>query len=93
MKKWGFPVVIDASHIVQKPGGEGHFSGGEAEFIPIIAQAGICVGADGLFLEVHDNPPEALSDKLNSLSLDKLKPLLASVLSLKEWRQGNQGLF
>ncbi len=93
MKKWGFPVVIDASHSVQKPGGEGHFSGGEAEFIPLIAQAGICVGADGLFLEVHDNPPEALSDKLNSLSLDKLKPLLGSVLSLKDWREGNQGLF
>jgi 2-dehydro-3-deoxyphosphooctonate aldolase (KDO 8-P synthase) len=93
MKKWGFPVVIDASHSVQKPGGEGHFSGGEAEFIPLIAQAGICVGADGLFLEVHDNPQEALSDKLNSLSLDKLKPLLGSVLSLKDWREGNQGLF
>ncbi len=92
MKKWGFPVAIDASHSVQKPGGEGHFSGGEAEFIPIIAQAGVCVGADGLFLEVHDNPQEALSDKLNSLSLDKLKPLLASVLSLKNWKERNQGL-
>jgi len=93
MKKWGFPVVIDASHSVQKPGGEGHFSGGEAEFIPITAQAGVCVGADGLFLEVHDNPSKALSDKLNSLSLDRLKPLLASILSLKEWRDRNQGLF
>lgn len=93
MKKWGFPVVIDASHSVQKPGGEGHFSGGETEFIPVIAQAGVCVGADGLFLEVHDNPPEALSDKLSSLSLDKLKPLLASILSLKEWEKSNQDPF
>lgn len=93
MKKWGFPVVIDASHSVQKPGGEGNFSGGDAEFIPTIAHAGVCVGADGLFLEVHDNPPKALSDKLNSLSLDKLKPFLASILALKEWRDNYQDPF
>lgn len=86
MKSWGYPVVIDASHIVQKPGDEGGSSGGEAEFISSIASAGISVGADGLFLEVHDNPAQALSDKYNSLKINKLKDLLASLLELKKWR-------
>jgi len=93
MRRWGFPVVIDASHSVQKPGGEGNYSGGEVEFIPSIAYAGVSVGADGLFLEVHHNPEEALSDKLNALSLDALKPLLTSILALKKWRDSNQDPF
>lgn len=84
MKKWGFPVVLDASHSVQKPGGEGSSSGGEAEFIPYVARAGICVGADGLFLEVHDNPSQALSDKFNSLNLNDLDSLLTDLLRIKK---------
>jgi 2-dehydro-3-deoxyphosphooctonate aldolase (KDO 8-P synthase) len=83
MKEWGFPVVIDASHSVQKPGGEGSASGGEAEFIPHKAKAGVSVGADGVFLEVHDNPPQALSDKYNSLKLKELNNLLAALLRLR----------
>ncbi len=86
MKKWGFPVVIDAAHSVQKPGGEGSFSGGEAEFIPYKAKAGISVGADGVFLEVHEKPSKALSDKHNSLILNELSNLLASLLRLKRAR-------
>lgn len=89
MKKWGFPVVIDASHSIQRPGGEGAFSGGDSEFIPHIAKAGISVGADGIFLEVHDNPPEALSDSHNSLIINKLRTLLASLLHLKKARDMN----
>ena len=89
MKKWGFPVVIDASHSVQKPGGEGSSSGGEAEFIPYKAKAGVSVGADGVFLEVHDNPSQALSDKYNSLILKDLRNLLASLLRLKQARDMN----
>lgn len=84
MKKWGFPVVIDASHSVQKPGGEGSSSGGEAEFIPYKARAGVSVGADGVFLEIHDNPSQALSDRYNSLILKDLRGLLASLLRLKQ---------
>jgi len=84
MKKWGYPIVIDASHSVQRPGGQGTFSGGEAEFIPYIARAGLSVGADGLFLEVHDNPQKALSDGYNSLILSKLQDLLASLSKLKK---------
>ena len=84
MKRLGFPVVIDASHSIQKPGGEGTSSGGEAEFIPFIAKAGIIVGADGVFLEVHDNPPQALSDSHNSLILNKLHGLLNSLVRLRK---------
>ena len=84
MKQYGFPVVIDASHSVQKPGGEGIFSGGEAEFIPHVARAGISVGADGLFLEIHDNPEKALSDGYNSIKLNNLRDFCASLLRLKE---------
>jgi 2-dehydro-3-deoxyphosphooctonate aldolase (KDO 8-P synthase) len=83
MKNLGFPVVIDASHSVQKPGGEGTYSGGEAEFIPHIAAAGIAAGADGVFLEIHDNPPEALSDGPNSLLLNNLDGLLSTLLRIK----------
>lgn len=89
MKKWGFPVVIDASHSVQKPGGEGSSSGGEAEFIPYMAKAGVSVGADGVFIEVHDNPSQALSDKCNSLILKDLRNVLASLLRLRQARDMN----
>jgi len=84
MKRWGFPVVIDASHIVQRPGGRGAASGGDAEFIPFMVRAGVAVGADGLFIEVHDNPAQALSDGYNSLIINKLDALLRSALSIKK---------
>jgi len=83
MKAWGFPVVVDASHLVQKPGGRGVASGGEADFIPYMVSAGSAVGADGLFLEVHDNPAQALSDGPNSLIINKLKDVLRLALRIK----------
>jgi len=83
MQSYGCPVVIDASHSVQKPGGMGSASGGEQEFIPHIARAGVSVGADGVFLEVHDRPDEALSDKYNSLQINKLAGLLDSLLRVR----------
>ncbi len=76
MRRWGRPVVLDASHLVQRPGGRGAASGGEAEFIPIIVRAGVAAGADGLFLEVHDRPEEALSDGPNSLNINNLDGIL-----------------
>jgi 2-dehydro-3-deoxyphosphooctonate aldolase (KDO 8-P synthase) len=91
MKELGFPVVIDASHSVQKPGGEGSSSGGEAEFIPHVARSGISVGADGVFLEIHDNPAQALSDKHNSLNLNELQELLRSLLQFMKARDRNEG--
>jgi 2-dehydro-3-deoxyphosphooctonate aldolase (KDO 8-P synthase) len=84
MKQYGFPVVIDATHSVQKPGEKGTSSGGDAEFIPHVARAGISVGADGLFLEIHDNPSQALSDSHNSFDLNNLQSFCASLLRLKE---------
>jgi len=89
MKELGFPVVMDASHSVQKPGGQGTYSGGDAEFIPYIARAGAAVGADGIFMEIHDNPSIALSDGLNSLNLNNLHNLLASLLRIKNSLNGN----
>jgi 2-dehydro-3-deoxyphosphooctonate aldolase (KDO 8-P synthase) len=84
MKGWGYPVVIDASHSVQKPGGQGLTSGGEREFIPYIAKAGVSVGADGVFLEVHDDPKKALSDRYNSLKINELKNLLKTLVKIKK---------
>lgn len=92
MKEWGFPVVIDASHSVQRPGGEKTSSGGEAEFIPYIAKAGISVGADGVFLEVHENPPAALSDKFNSLNINSLQEFLGALLRIKKAIDRNNNL-
>jgi 2-dehydro-3-deoxyphosphooctonate aldolase (KDO 8-P synthase) len=84
MKRWGFPVVIDASHSVQRPGGLGMASGGEAEFIPLLVRTGVAAGADGLFLEVHENPAKALSDGSNSLILNKLESVLRSALRIRK---------
>lgn len=83
MKKMGFPVCVDASHSVQKPGGQGASSGGEAEFIPYVARAGISVGADGIFVETHDQPQKALSDSSNSLKLKELRGLLKELRKLR----------
>ena len=84
MKRWGYPVVIDASHSVQQPGGRGSSSGGDREFIPAIARAATSAGADGVFLEVHDEPKAALSDRENALDIKDLKDLLESLLRLKK---------
>ncbi|MCP2519225.1 3-deoxy-8-phosphooctulonate synthase [Candidatus Aminicenantes bacterium AC-335-A11] len=84
MKDFGFPVVIDASHSVQKPGAKGTSSGGDAHFIPVHAKAGVVAGADGVFLEVHDNPAQALSDGDNSLKLNKLYSLLETLIEIKK---------
>lgn len=79
MRSFGFPVVFDATHSVQLPGGAGSQSGGEAEFIPYLARAAAAVGIDGLFLEVHDRPEQALSDGPNAHPLHELRSLLEEV--------------
>jgi len=81
LKKYGYPVVFDVTHSVQLPGGQGHASGGQPEFIEPLARAGVAAGVDGIFLETHDNPANALSDGANALPLDQLSGLL---LRLKE---------
>ncbi len=82
LKKMGYPVVFDVTHSVQLPGGEGKASGGQPEFIEPLARAGTAAGVDGLFLEVHENPAQALSDGTNALPLEQLKILLQKVMSL-----------
>lgn len=82
MRSFGYPVVFDATHSVQLPGGAGTTSGGQREFVPYLARAAAAVGIDALFLEVHDNPDEALSDGPNMVRLDDLEPLLRDVLAI-----------
>jgi 2-dehydro-3-deoxyphosphooctonate aldolase (KDO 8-P synthase) len=82
MKEYGYPVVLDVTHSLQLPGGQGTRSGGQPEFIEPLARAGVAAGVDGLFLEVHDNPARALSDGANALDLRRFKPLLARLRNL-----------
>jgi len=82
MKKFGYPVVFDVTHSVQLPGGQGHASGGQPEFIEPLARAAVAAGVDGLFLETHDNPAAALSDGANALPLAQLPTLLARMREL-----------
>ncbi len=82
MRKLGYPVVFDVTHSVQLPGGEGKSSGGQPEFIEPLARAGTAIGADGIFLEVHENPTKALSDGTNALPLEELRPLLVRLTQI-----------
>lgn len=82
LAKTGCPVVFDVTHSVQLPGGQGKASGGEPEFIEPLARAGTAVGVDGIFLEVHDRPEEALSDGSNALRLERLPGLLEKLTAI-----------
>jgi len=82
LKKFGYPVVYDVTHSVQLPGGQGHASGGQPEFIEPLARAGVAAGVDGIFLETHDNPQAALSDGANALPLGQLSQLLSRLKEL-----------
>lgn len=79
MRDFGYPVVFDASHSVQVPGGLGYASGGQSEFIPYLSRAAIAVGIAALFIEVHDNPKEAKCDGPNALDMKFLRELLIKV--------------
>lgn len=76
MKKFGYPVVFDATHSVQKPGGNGTTTGGNREYVPYLAKAAVAAGADGIFMEVHPDPDRALSDGANSIRLCDMENLL-----------------
>lgn len=84
MQKLGYPVVYDVTHSVQLPGGQGHASGGQPEFIETLARAGVAAGVDGIFLETHDNPSVALSDGPNALPLAQLPSLLERLKQVSE---------
>jgi len=82
MRSFGYPVVFDATHSVQKPGGRGTATGGEREYVPFLAQAAVATGIDGLFLEVHPDPEEALSDGPNMIRLNRVRELLEKLIRI-----------
>ena len=83
MQALGCPVIFDATHAVQQPGGQGTTSGGQREFVAPLARAAVAVGVDGLFLEVHPNPDKALSDGPNMVPLHRLEALLRQLLAIR----------
>jgi 2-dehydro-3-deoxyphosphooctonate aldolase (KDO 8-P synthase) len=91
LKKFGYPVVFDVTHSVQLPGGQGHASGGQPEFIEPLARAGVAAGVDGIFLETHDDPGRALSDGANALPLAELAGLLGRLKEIsrvvRKWKE------
>ena len=90
MRNTGCPVVFDATHSVQLPGGQGTVSGGQREFVPVLARAAVAAGISGLFMETHPDPAKALSDGPNAFPLGHLKALLQTLMALDETvkRQG-----
>ncbi len=82
MAETGAPVFFDATHSVQLPGGEGVRSGGQREFIPVLARAAVAAGVSGIFMETHPDPDAALSDGPNAWPLDKLESLLVPLMEL-----------
>lgn len=84
MRQFGYPVIFDATHSVQLPGGMGNTTGGQREFIPYLARAAAASGVDGFFMEVHDNPPEGLSDSTNMLYLSSLEGLLKDLIAIND---------
>lgn len=82
MRETGAPVVFDATHSVQLPGGNGSCSGGQRQFVPVLARAAVAVGVAGLFMETHPNPACALSDGPNAVPLGRMKDLLASLVEI-----------
>ncbi len=84
MRSFGAPVVFDVTHSLQLPGGLGHATGGQSEYIEPLARAGVACGVDAVFMEVHDNPARALSDGPNALPLARMAPLLGSLRDIHE---------
>lgn len=82
MRSFGYPVVFDATHSVQLPGGAGTASAGQREYVEYLTRGAVAVGVDALFMEIHDNPPEALCDGANMLYVDQLEDLLKDVLAI-----------
>ncbi len=82
MRETGCPVVFDATHSVQQPGGQGDRSGGESRYVPVLARAAVAAGVAGLFMETHPNPAEALSDGPNAVPLERMEGLLDTLVEL-----------
>lgn len=84
MKKFGYPVIFDGTHSVQKPGGNGTSTSGNREYVPYLVKAAVAAGADGVFLETHFDPNKALSDGANMIRLSDVKPLIERCLRIRQ---------
>jgi 2-dehydro-3-deoxyphosphooctonate aldolase (KDO 8-P synthase) len=84
MRDTGAPVVFDATHSVQLPGGQGSSSGGQREFVPVLSRAAVAAGVAGLFMETHPDPERAMSDGPNAVPLKHMKALLETLLALDQ---------
>jgi len=82
MRGFGYPVVFDATHSVQRPGGAGKMSGGDGQWAPALARAAVATGVDGVFMETHVNPAEALSDKANAIAFKELKRVWQALIAI-----------
>ena len=89
MRGFGYPVVFDATHSIQLPGGKGTASDGQIEFVPVISRAAVAVGIDAIFMEVHEYPDRALCDGPNSISLDSLPELLTQIRKIDNIIKGH----
>jgi 2-dehydro-3-deoxyphosphooctonate aldolase (KDO 8-P synthase) len=88
MRATGCPVVFDATHSVQLPGGQGDRSGGQREFVPVLARAAIAAGVAGIFMETHPNPDRALSDGPNAWPLGRMRELLDTLVEIDRLVKG-----
>jgi 2-dehydro-3-deoxyphosphooctonate aldolase (KDO 8-P synthase) len=84
LRELGYPVVFDATHSVQRPGGAGKESGGDGKWAPALARAAVATGVDGVFMETHVNPAEALSDKANAIAFKDLKRVWKTLLAIHD---------
>ena len=82
MREFGYPVIFDATHSVQQPGGQGGTSGGERRFVPVLARAATAVGVAGLFIETHQDPDKAPSDGPNMVPIKELEPLMSELVEI-----------
>jgi 2-dehydro-3-deoxyphosphooctonate aldolase (KDO 8-P synthase) len=89
LRETGCPVVFDATHSVQLPGGKNKSSGGQREFVPVLARAAVAVGVSGIFMETHPDPEKALSDGPNAIPLHEIKALLETLKLLDNVIKGN----
>jgi len=91
MQGTGCPVIFDATHSVQLPGGQGDRSGGQREFVPVLARAAVAAGISGLFMETHPDPDQAMSDGPNAWPLDAIEPLLRQLMQIDAITKGSLG--
>ena len=84
LAEFGCPVIFDATHSVQQPGGRGGSSGGQREFVAPLARAAVAVGVDGLFMEIHPDPDKGLSDGPNMVPLHRVEALLTQLLAIRK---------